>query len=60
MIGFIGLLAAWMTASSIYIIYGSFVAVFLVALLWGVLRVRRIQQIRMQREAQVEELKPDS
>lgn len=59
-IAFIGLLVVWATASSPYIIYGSFVAAILVTLLFGVVRVQRIHRIRVQRELQVKQVQSNS
>ena len=54
-LAFLGLIVVWATASSPLIIYGSFVAAMLVTLLFGVIRIKRIQQVRKQRELQAKE-----
>ena len=59
-LAFIGLLVVWATASSPYIIYGSFVAAILVTLLFGVVRVKRIHRIRAQRELQAKQVQSNS
>jgi len=59
-LAFTGLLVVWATASSPYVIYGSFVAAILVTLLFGVVRVKRIHQIRGQRELQVKQVQSKS
>ena len=53
----LGLIAIWATATSPIIIYGSFAAVVLVAVLIGVLKIRRIHKIREQRELQIKEFR---
>ena len=59
-LAFMGLVIVWATASSPYIIYGSFAAALLATILFGVLRVKRIHQIREQRERQVKEMQSKS
>ena len=56
MLAFIGLLLVWMTASSPYITFGATGVVVLFAILFGVFRIKRIHQIREQRERQAKEL----
>ena len=56
MLAFIGLLLVWMMASSPFITIGTTVAVVLFAILFGVLRIRRIHQIREQRELLAKEM----
>jgi hypothetical protein len=50
----------WVTASSPLIIYGSFAAAMLVTVLFGVIRIKRIQQVRKQRELQAKEAQSKS
>jgi hypothetical protein len=57
---FLGLLVVWATASSPYIIYGSFAAAMLVTLLFGILRIKRIDRIREQRALQAKQTQSDS
>jgi len=59
-LAFMGLLVVWATASSPYIIYGSFVAAILLTLLFGVVRIKRIHRIREQRELQVKQMQSNS
>ncbi|MGB5329504.1 MAG: hypothetical protein WBO58_14885 [Gammaproteobacteria bacterium] len=59
-LAFLGLLVVWVTASSPYIIYGSFIAAMLVTLLFGVLRIKRIHRTRAQRELQAKQMQSDS
>jgi len=54
-LAFLGLIVVWATASSPLIIYGSFAAAMLVTVLFGVIRIKRIQQVRKQRELQAKE-----
>ena len=55
-LAFLGLLVVWVTASSPIVIYGSLVAVALAAVLFVVLKFRRVNKIREQRDIQVKEL----
>ena len=59
-LAFLGLIVVWATASSPLIIYGSFAAAMLVTLLFGVVRIKRIQQVRKQRELQAKEAQSKS
>jgi len=59
-LAFLGLIVVWATASSPLIIYGSFAAAMLVTLLFGVIRIKRIQQVRKQRELQAKEAQSKS
>ena len=59
-LAFLGLLVVWATASSPYLIYGSFGAVILVTLLFGAARIKRIRRVREQRELQVNRMQSDS
>ena len=59
-LAFLGLIVVWATASSPLIIYGSFVAAMLVTVLFGVIRIKRIQQVRKQRELQAKEAQSKS
>ena len=58
-IAFVGLLAVWASATSPYLIYGSLLAAMLGIILFGVLRVRRIQNTRAERERQVQQIQSD-
>lgn len=59
-LAFLGLIVVWVTASSPLIIYGSFAAAMLVTVLFGVIRIKRIQQVRKQRELQAKEAQSKS
>ena len=59
-LAFLGLIVVWATASSPLIIYGSFAAAMLVTVLFGVIRIKRIQQVRKQRELQAKEAQSKS
>jgi len=52
-LAFVGLLVVWATASSPWILYGSFVLTILLVIFWGYLRIKRIQRIDAQRARQV-------
>ena len=54
-IAFIGLVLVWATTTSTLVLYGSFVGVILLTILWGVARVKRIERIRQEREHQSKE-----
>jgi len=56
----LGLILVWATASSPYIIYGSFAALILIVILGGVIRIKRIEKLREQRELQVKEAQSES
>lgn len=49
---FMGLLVLWLSMPSALVIYGSLLIIFLFLILWGVVRVRRIERTRKQRELQ--------
>ncbi|MCP4334618.1 MAG: hypothetical protein GY785_18345 [Gammaproteobacteria bacterium] len=53
---FVGLIAVWASATSPYLTYGSLLVATLGIILFGVLRVRRIQRIRAERERQVQQM----
>ena len=57
---FLGLIVVWATATSLYIVYGSLVASIIIVILWGVVRVKRIQQIKQERELQVKQMQSES
>lgn len=59
-LAFLGLILVWATATSPYLIYGSLVAGILMLILWGLVRIKRIQQIREQRELQVKQMQSES
>ncbi len=59
-LAFLGLVVVWATATSPYITYGSLVASILIVILWGVLRIKRIQKVREQRELQVRQMQSES
>jgi uncharacterized membrane protein len=48
----IGLLILWATAKSPLLLYGSLVAVILLTLLWGYVRIKHIERRRQQRAQQ--------
>ena len=60
-LAFLVLTVVWATASSPYIIYGSFAVLMLIVVLTGVIRVKRILKLRALRELQMNESqsKPD-
>ncbi|MEM7208856.1 MAG: hypothetical protein AAF434_13620 [Pseudomonadota bacterium] len=51
-IAFVGLVVVWLTATSAWLIYGSFAALIVLLVLWGVLRVKRTKRVRLEREQQ--------
>ena len=59
-LAFMGLIVVWATATSPYITYGSLLASILIVILWGVVRVKRIQKLREQRELQVKQMQSES
>jgi len=46
----IGLIVLWATTSSPLVLYGSFAGVILLTVLWGLMRIKRIEAIKRQRE----------
>lgn len=48
----VGLCVVWATASSGLVLYGSLGLTFLLAILWGFVRIRRIDRTRRERELQ--------
>lgn len=48
----VGLLVLWLVAPSALVIYGSLATIVLLTIVWGVVRIRRIDRIRKQRELQ--------
>ena len=59
-LAFMGLIVVWATATSPYITNGSLLASILIVILWGVVRVKRIQKLREQRELQVKQMQSES
>ena len=59
-LAFLGLLVVWATATSAYLVYGSLVASILIVILWGVVRIKRIQRLRQQRELQAQQMQSES
>ena len=51
-ISFLSLIVLWATASSSLVLYGSFAAVILLTILWGLSRLKRIDRTRQERERQ--------
>jgi Flp pilus assembly protein TadB len=47
---FIGLIVLWATVKSALVLYGSIAGVVLLIILWGVVRVKRIERTRQERE----------
>ncbi len=56
-IAFIGLIIVWATASSPFVLYGSFTSAVLLIILWGAARIKRIKRIAQGRQRQAEEWK---
>jgi hypothetical protein len=46
----IGLLILWATSSSPLVLYGSLAGVILLTVLWGMVRIKRIEAMKRQRE----------
>jgi len=59
-VAFLGLILLWATASSPYIVYGSFAALILLVILSGVIRIKRIERLRQERALQAKETQSDS
>lgn len=48
----LGLLVLWLAVPSALVVYGSLAVIFLLMIVWGVVRIRRIDRIRKERELQ--------
>ena len=57
MLGGIGLMVLWATASSALLLYGSFAGLILLLILWGYARIKRIERERAERERVAQEWK---
>ena len=53
-LGCIGLMVLWATATSALLIYGSFAGLILLFILWGLTRIKRIENERVQRARQAQ------
>ncbi len=60
LLAFIGLIGIWTMATSHLVLYGSLVVVFLLLILWGVVRIKRIQNVREQRAEQAKSWKSEN
>ena len=47
-----GLFVLWFTSSSPLLLYGSLIAVIALLVLWGLMRIKRIDRLREERAAQ--------
>lgn len=56
-IALIGLIIVWATATSPFVLYGSFAGVVLLIVIWGAARIKRIKRIEQERQRQAEEWK---
>ena len=54
LIGIVTLVAVWAMATSPLVQYGSLVGGILIIIVWGVMRLRRIEQIKRDREREAE------
>ena len=50
----IGLAVVWATATTAWVLYGSFAGVVAITILWGYARIKRIEFERLERQRQVE------
>jgi len=55
----IGLIVLWATSSSPLVLYGSFAGVILLTVLWGLVRIKRIEAMKRQREKEAKSWQPD-
>jgi hypothetical protein len=55
----IGLIVLWATTSSPLVLYGSFAGVILLTVLWGLVRIKRIEAMKRQREKEAKSWQPD-
>ncbi len=56
----IGLAVVWATATSAWVLYGSFAGVVAITILWGYARIKRIEHERLERQRQVDALQADN
>ena len=59
-LAFISLVIIWATTSSSYITYVLLSIVLLIPLIWGLVRLKKIQKIKLKRELQVKEMQSKS
>ena len=59
-ISILGLVVVWMTSPSPWVTYGTVLIAIVAAVLWGMLRIKRIHQVREQRQQQARDWKPES
>ena len=59
-IAFISLVIIWATTTSSYITYVLLSIVLLIPLIWGLVRLKKIQKIKLKRELQVKEMQSKS
>ena len=59
-IALLGLIAVWATATSQLVIYGSFTGVILLTIIWGSMRVKRIEKNRLEREREAQSWPPEN
>ncbi len=50
----LGLAVVWATATTAWVLYGSFAGVVAITFLWGYARIKRIELERIERQRQVE------
>ena len=55
----IGLLILWATSSSPLVLYGSLAGVILLTVLWGMVRIKRIEAMKRQREKEAKSWQSD-
>ncbi len=53
-LGMLGVFVVWATASSPWLLYGSFALVILLIVLWGYSRIRRMDRLRAERAREAE------
>lgn len=56
----IGLLVLWLAVPSALVVYGSLGVIILLIVLWGVVRIRRVDRIQKERENQVKAMQSDA
>ena len=55
----IGLIILWATSSSPLVLYGSMAGVILLTVLWGLMRIKRIEAMKRQREKEAKSWQSD-
>ena len=56
----LGLLVLWLAVPSALVVYGSLGVIILLTIVWGAVRIRRIDRVRKERERQVKAMQSNA